>query len=185
MAQRLRNGVIFLQGHDGEFTSRIFLWSFDKTFKRCELNHQTSPPMMLATPLAVTGGRKVDGSWSGFADDLFTKGVLPDHTADSAKDVILNNAEALDKHIGRGSVQAKNLRNLEIVPSLRRHGEQRRLALLVPFGRFWVEQGTSEADTPSTVATMRTSSADHRRWRRTGRHCQAFGSRARHGVTDG
>ena len=45
MAQRLRNGVVFLQGHDGEFTfvvkhgflirmsqaPRTFSWSFDKT----------------------------------------------------------------------------------------------------------------------------------------------------------
>ena len=47
MAQRLRNGVVFLQGHDGEFTfmvkhgllmetseaPRLFSWAFDKTFE--------------------------------------------------------------------------------------------------------------------------------------------------------
>ena len=51
MAQRLRNGVVFLQGHDGVFTAvvkhgflmetseapRVFSWSFDKTFQRWKL----------------------------------------------------------------------------------------------------------------------------------------------------
>ena len=59
MAQRLRNGVVFLQEHDGKFivvkrgllmvtseAPRIFSWSFDKTFKRCK------PLMMLAAPFA-------------------------------------------------------------------------------------------------------------------------------------
>ena len=42
-------------------------------------------------------GSKVDGSWSGFADDLFIKDELPDHTAESAKDIILSNAASLDE----------------------------------------------------------------------------------------
>ena len=33
---------------------------------------------------------KVDGSWSGFADDLFIEDELPDHTAESAKHIILS-----------------------------------------------------------------------------------------------
>ena len=54
MAQILRNGMFFLQGHDGEFTfmvkhgllmgtsetPRIFYWTFDKTFNTLE----TDPP---------------------------------------------------------------------------------------------------------------------------------------------
>ena len=47
----------------------------------------------------------MDGSWSGFADDLFIKDEPPDHTAESAKYVILNNAE----HVGRRPAQAKLL----------------------------------------------------------------------------
>ena len=41
--------------------------------------------------------------------------------------------------------------------------------------RLWVEQDTSEADVPSTVATRRKLSARYRRWQRTNRHCEAFG----------
>ena len=62
----------------------FFSWSFDKTFKRWKLNHQTSPFTMLAAPFAGMRGTKVDGSWSGFAADLFVK------------DVILNNAASPD-----------------------------------------------------------------------------------------
>ena len=60
----------------------------NKTFKIWKMNHQTQPLMMLAAPLAGTRGTEVDGSWSGFAEDLFIKDALPDHTAGSAKDVI-------------------------------------------------------------------------------------------------
>ena len=42
--------------------------------------------------------------------------------------------------------------------------------------RSWVEPGTSEADTPSMVPKRRKLSACHRRWQRTCRHCDAFGS---------
>ena len=62
---------------------------------------------MLAAPFAEMRGTRVDGSWSGFADGLFIKDVLPDHTADSAKDVILNNAASLDKALAEGSVKAE------------------------------------------------------------------------------
>ena len=135
---------------------RIFSWSFDKTFKRWKLHHQT--------PTAHDAG-----------GTLFIKDVLPDRTADSAKDVILNNAASLDNTLAEDRYR-QNLRKFEIVPSIRRYGEQRRLTSLVPFGKiFWLEQDTSEADMPSTVATKR----------RTGRHCEASGSYARHGVTDG
>ena len=44
-------------------------------------------------------GTKVDGSWVGFVDDLIIKDVLPDHTADSTKDVILNDAESPDNEL--------------------------------------------------------------------------------------
>ena len=125
VAQRLRSGVVFLQGHDGEFTfmvkhgllmgtseaPRKFSWSFDKTFKRWKLNHQTPPIMMLAAPLVGMRGTKVDRSWSGCADDLFIK-ELPDHTADSAKDVILNNAASLDNTLAEDRYK-QNLREQE------------------------------------------------------------------------
>ena len=102
------------------------------------------------------------GSWIGFADDLFIKDVLPDHTADSAKDVILNNAESSDNTLAEDRYK-KNLRKLE----------QRRLTSLVPFGQILGGARHFGADTLSTVATTRKSSADYRRWRRTDRHCEA------------
>ena len=54
--------VVFLQGHDGEFTfmvkhgllmgtseaPRIFSWGFDKTFRRWKMSHQTPLSMMLS-----------------------------------------------------------------------------------------------------------------------------------------
>ena len=55
--------------------------SFDKTFKRWKLKHQTPPLKVLAAPLAEVRGTKVDGPRSGFADDLFVKDVLPDHNS--------------------------------------------------------------------------------------------------------
>ena len=78
---------------------------------------------------------KVDGPWSGFADDLFLKDVLPDHTADSAKDVLLNNAASLENTLAEDRYN-QNLRKLKIVPIIRRYGEQRRLTSLVPFGKI-------------------------------------------------
>ena len=149
MAQSLRNGVVFLQGRDGEFTfmvkhgllmetseaPRIVSWFFDRTFKRWKLNHQTQPLMMLAAPFAGMRGTKVDGSWSGFADDLFIKDVLPDHTADSAKDVILNNAASLDNTLAEERYKQIR-RKLKILPSIRRYGEQRRLT-----GPVWKDSG--------------------------------------------
>ena len=80
----------------------------------------------------------MDGSRSGFADDLFIKGELPDHTAESAKDIILNNASSLDETLAEDRYK-QNLRTLEIVPSIRRYGEQRRLTSLVPFGKIVVQ----------------------------------------------
>ena len=111
ISQRLRNGVVFLQGHDGEFTfmvkhglpmgtseaPRIFSGAFDKTFRRWKTSHQTPPSMMLSAPFAGMEGSKVDGSWSGFAEDSFIKYEIPDHTAETAKDIILNNASSLDE----------------------------------------------------------------------------------------
>ena len=70
----------------------------------------------------------------GFADGLFIKDVLPDHTADSAKDVILNNASSLNTQTEDRYKQ--NFREWEIVPSIRRYGEQTRLTSLVPFGKI-------------------------------------------------
>ena len=140
---------VFLQGHDGEFTfmvkswllmetseaPRIFSWSFDKTFKRWKLTHQTSPTMMLSAPFAEMDGTKLGGSWSGFADDLFIKDVLPDHTAESAKDVILNNAPSLDTTLAEDRYK-QNVSKLQLVQGIRRHGEKRRLTSLVPFGKI-------------------------------------------------
>ena len=62
-------GVVFLQGHDAEFTFMVkhrlvwetsggtafFSWSFDKTFKRWKESHQTPPSTMLTALLAVEG----------------------------------------------------------------------------------------------------------------------------------
>ena len=149
MAQRLRNEVVLLQGHDGEFTfmvkhgllmgtseaPRIFSWSFDKTFRRWKMNHQTPSSMMLTAPFARMRGTEIDGSWSGFADDLFIKDEVPDHTAESAKDIIIDNAESLDAALAEDRYK-QNLRKLEIVPSIRGYREQRRLAALVLFGKI-------------------------------------------------
>ena len=132
MAQRLRNGVVFLHGHDGEFTimvkhgllmetpeaPRIFSWAFDKTFKRWKTSHQTPP---LSAPFARMEGSKVDGSWSGIADDLFIKDEIPDHTVETAKGIILTNASSLDETLAEDRYK-QNLRKLEIVPSIRRNG---------------------------------------------------------------
>ena len=74
----------------------------------------------------------MDGSWSGFADDLFIKDELPDHTAESAKDIIIEQRSVTGRNAGRGQV-LKNLRKLEIVPSIRQYGERRRLTSLVLF----------------------------------------------------
>ena len=53
--------------------------------------------MMLSAPFAGMEGLEVDGSWSGFADDLFIKDEPSDHKAESAKDIILNNASSLEE----------------------------------------------------------------------------------------
>ena len=65
-------------------------------------------------------GSNVGGSWNGFADDLFIKDEPP---AESAKEIILNNASSLDETLAEDRYK-QNLRNLEIVPSIRRYGEQ-------------------------------------------------------------
>ena len=104
----------------------MFSWSFGKTFKRWKMIHQTSPSMMLSAPFAGMEEMQVDGSWSGFAGDLFIKVVLLDHTAESAKDVILNNATSLDTTLAEERYK-QNLHKLEMVPSIRRYGEQRRV----------------------------------------------------------
>ena len=113
MAQRLRNGVVFLQGHDGEFTflvkngllmeTHILSWSFEKTFKRSKLTHQTSPTITLSAPFAEMDGTKLGGSSSGFAGDQCIKDVLPDNTAECH----FEQRSITRHHAGRGSVQAK------------------------------------------------------------------------------
>ena len=60
------------------------------------------------------------------------KSGLPDHTAESAKDIILSNAASLDETLAEDRYK-QNLRKLEIVPSIRRYEEQRRVTSLVPF----------------------------------------------------
>ena len=106
--------------------------------------------MMLLAPFAGMKGTKVDGSWSGFADDLFIKDEVPEHTAESAKDIIMDNAESLDAALAEDRYK-QYLRKLEIVPSIRRYGEQRRPLM----EKYWAEPGTSETDTPSTGALRR------------------------------
>ena len=158
---------------------RIFSWSFGKAFKRWKLNHQTPPIMMLVSPFAGMRGTKVDGSWSGFADDLFTKEVLPDHTADYAKDVILNNAAALDNSLAEDRYK-HNLRKLEIMPSIRRYGERIRLKPLVPFGKIQGRArhiGGRYAFNGSNYAEIEC--------RLTGDGGELVGSHDRHKVTDG
>ena len=91
--------------------------------------------MMLSAPFAGMVGSKVDGSWSGFTDDLFIKDEILDHTAETAKDIILNNASSLDETLAEDRYK-QNLRKLEILPSIRRYWEQRRLTSLVPFGKI-------------------------------------------------
>ena len=110
-------------------------------------------------------GTKVDGSWSGFADDLFIKDKVPENTAESAKDIIMDNAESLDAALAEDKYK-QNLRKLEIVPSVHRYGEQRRLTALIPLERCWAEPGTLEADSPVTRAIGRKQSADCKRWLR-------------------
>ena len=167
MAQRLRNGVFVCRGHDGEFTfmvkhgllmgtsaaPRIFSWGFDKTFERWKMSHQTPSSTMLSAPSAGMEGSKVDGSWSGLADDLFTKDEILDHTAETAKDTILNNASSLDEDAGRGQVQTE----------LAQAGDRARVsadtanndASLRWFfsGRSWAGLGISEGDIHPTGAT--------------------------------
>ena len=52
-----------------------------------------------------------------------------------AKDVILYNAESLNNTLAENHYK-QNLRTLEIVPSIRRYGEQRRLTSFVPFRKL-------------------------------------------------
>ena len=112
---------------------RIFSWSSsDGPWKS---DHQTSPSMILSAPFAGMGGTPVDGSWSGIADDLFLKDELPHHTAEAARDIILNNAASFDATLAEDRYKQK-LRNLETVPSIHLHGEQRRLTPLIPFGNI-------------------------------------------------
>ena len=113
---------------------RIFSWSFDKTTKRWKLEHQTPPSMMLSATFAGMKGTKVDCAWSGFADDLFIKNEVPEHTAEAAKDIIMDNAESLDAALAEDRYK-QNLRKPEIVPSIRRYGGERRLTALIPFGQ--------------------------------------------------
>ena len=91
--------------------------------------------MMLEAHFARMRGTNVDGSWNSFADDLFMKDVLRDHTADSGKDVILNNAGSLDNTQAEDRYK-RNLRKLEIVPSISRYGEQRVAHFTGPFGKI-------------------------------------------------
>ena len=66
MAQRLRNWVVFLHGHDGEISFMVnhgllmrteapFLGVFDRTFKRWNKDSQTALSTMLRAPFAGIG----------------------------------------------------------------------------------------------------------------------------------
>ena len=66
---------------------------------------------------------------------LFIKDELPDFSAESAKDTILNNASSLDETLAEDMFQ-QNIRKLDIVPRSSRYGEQRRFTSLVSFGKI-------------------------------------------------
>ena len=83
----------------------------------------------------------MDGSWSGFADDLFIKDEISDHTAETARDIILSNASSLDETLAEDRYK-HNLRKLEIVPSIRRHGGTKTPHLA---GLFREDSGQGEA----------------------------------------
>ena len=135
MAQRLRNGVVFLQGHDGEL---VHLFG-EKWIAHGDVGGATAIFMVLRQDLDT------------LAEDRYKQ----------------------------------NPRKMEIVPSIRLFGEQRRLTSLVPFGKILGRaRHLGGRCALSAVATKRKSSADCRRWRRTGRHREASGSHGRHGVTD-
>ena len=68
------------------------------------------------------GGRRSfrrDGGNASVADDLFIKNELPDHTAESAKNIILNSAAPLDATLAEDRYK-QNLNKLETVSSIRR-----------------------------------------------------------------
>ena len=67
-------------------------------------------------------------------DDLFIKDELPYHTAEAGRAFVLNNAASIDVALTEDRSK-QNVRKLDIVPNIRRHG-QRRLTALIPFGRI-------------------------------------------------
>ena len=84
MAQRLRNWVVLLHGHDGEFSFMVnhgllmrteapFFGVFDRTFKRWKKDSQTALSTMLRAPFAGIGCASLRRSWSSCADDFFIK----------------------------------------------------------------------------------------------------------------
>ena len=141
MAQRLRNGVVFLQGHDGEFTflvkngllmeTHMSSWSFEKTFKRSKLTHQTSRPSCCRH----LSQRWTERNWAVHRAALPATYLSKMCFPITQRSVILNNAASLVTTRAEDRYK-QNLRKLEIVPGIRRHGEQRRLTSLVPFGKI-------------------------------------------------
>ena len=75
---------------DFEFTFMVKhgLGLSTRPLKRWKLSHQTLPSMMLSAPFTAL---------SGSADHLFIKDELPDHTAETAEDIILSDAASLDE----------------------------------------------------------------------------------------
>ena len=67
---------------------------------------------------------------------LFIKDELPDFTAESAKDIILNNASSLDETLAEDRFQ-QHLRKLDIVRHISRYGERRRFTSVVSFGKIF------------------------------------------------
>ena len=96
-------------------------------------------------------GTPVDGSWSGFADDLFIKDELPDHTVESAEDIILNNAASLDATRAEDRKISITWRLYPASADTKSNDGSHRWSLSA---RSWAEPGTSEAATPSTGATV-------------------------------
>ena len=106
--------------------------------------------MMLSAPWAWMEGTQGDGSWSGFADDLFSNDVLPDHTAESVTDVILNNATYQTppwRRIGTSKTSVNRRLCPAFGDTVSKDGSHRWFLL----ERSWVEPSTSEAATLSMV----------------------------------
>ena len=135
--QRFANSVCTVQASNGDYTfiirsgalmgtseaPRFFLWPFKGAVE--EWARDTHDAQLDVT-CAMTG-EVVDGSLCAFADDLFKKLRVPDDTALAAAAQLRACNAALDARLApRGFAQ--NTTKQEVVPALRRHSEQRKMA---------------------------------------------------------